>query len=396
MYEEFNNKSETNINNEMPAGGMNMPGQSGMNMHGQSGVNMPGQSGGYFAQPARAPQMMSDFTDVRKSYNNFGFGLFFWTLASYGLVISIQLLGLKFFPELAKSLLFELVSGTIPMYVAVIVLYLIIKGRPDNIKPVGGIDNGWFICLIIMCITVMMGGNIISNILASIIKAITGYETTNSTIELVSRMNPFWILVIVVIIGPFFEELVFRKMLLDKLSGYNERIAILASGILFGLFHTNFYQFFYATGIGLIFAYVYTRTGKIWRTWVMHMIVNTFGGLIPVLLLKHVDMNKLLEMADGLTAAGSEAEQMSIMQDFFSNPWVIVYYGFVMIELALAVTGLILFIINVKKFFVPLSEPVMPKGTGFKNTFLTLGMILYIVGIIILTVFLTIKTATPA
>ena len=66
------------------------------------------------------------------------------------------------------------------------------------------------------------------------------------------------------------EEFIFRKMVIDRIWQYGEKIAVVTSALIFALFHINLFQFFYALGIGLIFAYVYLRTGKLRYTIIMH------------------------------------------------------------------------------------------------------------------------------
>ena len=54
-------------------------------------------------------------------------------------------------------------------------------------------------------------------------------------------------------------------------------MAIFGSAFLFGLFHGNFGQFFYAFAVGAVFAYVALRTGGIRYTVALHFLVNLLG-----------------------------------------------------------------------------------------------------------------------
>ena len=63
--------------------------------------------------------------------------------------------------------------------------------------------------------------------------------------------------------APIVEELTFRKALLDGLHGTHEGYAAVISGLLFGLMHGNHMQFFLAFFLGMLFAMVYQRTGRI-------------------------------------------------------------------------------------------------------------------------------------
>lgn len=55
---------------------------------------------------------------------------------------------------------------------------------------------------------------------------------------------------------------------------------------MFGMAHGNFSQFFYAFGIGILWAYVYAKTGKVRYTIGFHMLFNLLGGVITVELSK--------------------------------------------------------------------------------------------------------------
>ena len=86
-----------------------------------------------------------------------------------------------------------------------------------------------------------------------------------------------------VVLAPVFEELVFRKVLVDHVLPFGEWPAILFSGIAFGLFHGNLTQFFYAALLGMVLAYVYIRTGNILYTIGIHACINFLGGVLPIL-----------------------------------------------------------------------------------------------------------------
>ena len=86
------------------------------------------------------------------------------------------------------------------------------------------------------------------------------------------------------VIAPVAEELVFRKLLLDRLRPYGDKFAICASALCFGLFHGNLNQLLYAFVIGLVFGYVALRTGRIWQTILLHAMVNFIStGLLPLM-----------------------------------------------------------------------------------------------------------------
>ena len=94
---------------------------------------------------------------------------------------------------------------------------------------------------------------------------------------------PTWLLAIVV--APIFEELIFRKLVLDRVGRFGELPAVLCSALIFGLAHQNAGQFFLAFLLGLLFARIYLRTGKIVYTMLLHFMINLTATLEEVGLL---------------------------------------------------------------------------------------------------------------
>ena len=70
------------------------------------------------------------------------------------------------------------------------------------------------------------------------------------------------------------------KLLIDRTRRYGDWTAILLSGLLFGLFHGNLFQFFYAALVGMILAYIYTRSGSYLRCVAMHAAINFMGSIV--------------------------------------------------------------------------------------------------------------------
>lgn len=86
------------------------------------------------------------------------------------------------------------------------------------------------------------------------------------------------------VIAPVCEEYLFRGLLLNRLRPYGERFAVWASALCFGLFHGNFSQVFYACAIGVLFAGVVLKTGRLRQAMLLHALINFVGtGLIPLL-----------------------------------------------------------------------------------------------------------------
>lgn len=77
-----------------------------------------------------------------------------------------------------------------------------------------------------------------------------------------------------VLVPAFFEELFFRGLILTNLLPLGRSFAIIASGVIFGLVHGNHDQIFFASISGIIFGWLYVKTGSLWCGIIVHMFNN--------------------------------------------------------------------------------------------------------------------------
>ncbi len=117
-----------------------------------------------------------------------------------------------------------------------------------------------------------------------------------SILALFSQIGPWQYLLCVGILAPIIEELFFRKLLIDRLYRYGELGAILFSSVCFALFHQNVPQYFYTLLGGLLFGYLYCKTGSTLLVILLHMVFNIFSGVIPTVI-SYVLTNILSVMA---------------------------------------------------------------------------------------------------
>lgn len=157
-------------------------------------------------------------------------------------------------------------------------------------------------------------------------------------------------ILIICIAAPVFEEIAFRKILLDPLRPFGDTVAILYSGIAFGLMHRNIQQILYAAALGLILGYIMVRTNNIFYCMLLHFLMNASSAVI----LPFVD--KMMGSIQVLIAVG-------------------LYAGLLIV---ISIVGLILFFVHLKKIrlYPPYYRFSIPIRSG---TVLSLGAILYIV-----------------
>ncbi len=85
---------------------------------------------------------------------------------------------------------------------------------------------------------------------------------------------------VVCLIGPVFEEMLYRGLIYRNLSRFNQGFAIVFSALLFGLAHGNLGQAVPTFGVGLVLAYVYAKSNSIWVPIILHILNNTCLMLI--------------------------------------------------------------------------------------------------------------------
>jgi len=187
------------------------------------------------------------------------------------------------------------------------------------------------------------------------------------------------------ILAPIFEELIFRKILIDRLSYYSKYMAVLVSGVAFGLFHGNFQQCFFAMGLGWFFGYIYTKTGNIKYTIAHHMIVNMTTSIITMYFGgRYVDALQKVDMA-ALQMGQIKPEDMQNLMP------ILTYVGYLMILFIIGVIGIILLLVNKKKMTLQPVENELPKQEAKKAAFSSRGLWL-IYGVCI---FMFLRTYVP-
>lgn len=178
---------------------------------------------------------------------------------------------------------FTLAVSSLPMYLIAmplsVLLFRLIPAETALEKKKIGAPA--FMGLLVICFALTYLGNFLGIFLNYLIGVFTGTPPTNHLQE-ITVSTPLWAnFLLVGILAPVFEELFYRKLILDRWRCFGDLPAILLSGILFGLVHGNFYQFFYAAVIGILFGYIYLHTGRLSYTVALHILLNLIGGVFP-------------------------------------------------------------------------------------------------------------------
>ena len=190
-------------------------------------------------------------------------------------------------------------------------------------------------------------------------------DESSNLIDILLGSSMFLRVLAVGILAPIIEELIFRKLLIDRLIKYGEFLAIFLSGLLFGLFHGNFQQFFYATFLGWLFAFVYIRTGNIRNTILLHMTINLGTVVVSMSLLGKVLESGVASISD------LDALEEALMADPTTFAYAALLSLWVIFILLAALIGLIIFIVRVakKKFALRRLEDEPSKGQILAQVF---------------------------
>lgn len=148
------------------------------------------------------------------------------------------------------------------------------------------------------------------------------------------------------ILPAVFEELLFRKFLIDRTIRHGEFISCAMSGIMFGLWHGNFQQFFFAFFVGVLFAFVYIRTGNIIYTMILHASMNLVTSLVTVELLSEFLKRSGFDIGAGAVNEITDYNELisSVLPVFLLILlWLLILIGF-------QIAGFVLLIVKRKNF----------------------------------------------
>ena len=306
---------------------------------------------------------------AKKDFSRFGLGLFLIgivSLVAQGILVALWNLTLSNTP-LGSSEILLWILAVLPMYlIAIPIGMVLIRKIPAEAPSKQKLNFGRFLTLMLICMPVMLAGNYIGTYLSALL---SGGTARNAVADFVMG-NPLYSFIFTVLLAPAVEEYLFRKQIIDRLGKYGELTAILFSAVTFGLFHMNLFQFFYAFGLGLIFAYVYTRTGKLRYPIIMHMIINFLGGVVAPMLVSGLDLDLTEKASQGLATT----EELLRMTGSLLG-----YMAYLVVYLGCVIAGLVLLIVRWKQRILLLKEGELLPGTVANTVYRNMGMTLFLI-----------------
>ncbi len=226
----------------------------------------------------------------KKFFSKIGFNYLIFGVASLIIqIIVINLIGFTNYNILNNFNTLTIITAICNYILPFPVLFYLMRKIEKQEMEKESLTIKKFLFYLSITFTLMWIGNMAGLAITSAIGSLFHMEITNPVQTLIDSSDIWLNLILVSVLGPIFEEIFFRKFLIDRTIKYGARVSIIISAVIFGFFHGNLSQFFYAFLLGGFFAYVYIRTGKIIYTITLHIIVNLMGSVISLFVVQSVN-----------------------------------------------------------------------------------------------------------
>ena len=309
-----------------------------------------------------------DLKKAKKHFSKLGIGTF--AILGIGTVTQLLLIYVvnHVYPQVMEHSWGMWLLTFAPLYlIAVPIGLLLLRKVPAKPLEKHDLKPSRYIVTAIICIFMMYAGNILGTIITALLQLLPGVSTGNPILGYATDNALLPKVLFMAILAPVIEEYIFRKQLIDRMHIYGEKLAVVTSALMFGLFHGNLSQFFYAFALGLVFGYVYLKTGKLRYSIGLHMLINSLGSVVGPFFLEKVAVVDTMENMD-----------LAALEPVM--PWLIAFGAYVLVLIGLAIAGLVLLCLNKRKVSFAPAEMELPKGTRIKTAYVNAGMILLTMG----------------
>lgn len=227
---------------------------------------------------------MEQVREIRRCYNRLGLGMLAYMLISQLLAIPLLLIA-KELNLLQTEWVSLLIQDGVQYLVALPVTTCIVRSIHNPQRPMVSkmLSVRKFIHYAALSIGLMYLFNIVGNLLNLLLAAIKGAPVANLVEESVSTYSLWRGILLLVVLAPLAEEFLFRKVVYEAVGIYGEKAYLFTSACMFMLMHGNVVQYPYAFVLGLLFAWIYLRTGNIWNTILLHAAANFVGGVLSMI-----------------------------------------------------------------------------------------------------------------
>lgn len=235
-------------------------------------------------------------SELRKDANRTGVLLLIYCVVSFivsfvtVLVPTIcNLLGTTYMqPDFLEDTTFlMLVSGLaslITFFLVTIIYSIIVKADFSKIFPLEkvGAKTMYLVCTFGLAVGII--ANYASNLLMTLFDALGGIDASiDMEYKCDTILDVVMLYAAVAIVPALVEEFAFRGIILGSLRKYSDSLAVLVSGVIFGLMHGNFAQIPFAIVVGLVLGYVAVKTNSLLPGIIIHFLNNALSVTLSLL-----------------------------------------------------------------------------------------------------------------
>ena len=268
----------------------------------------------YYTDKKKAPfhSELAEESKIKKYFSRIGLGFALFSVITFAVSMIIAASVSYVSPEFYNSTLFLNMLTPLALYIfALPALLIVLSGCDAKTPQKRRMGFGEWLLFLIASFGFMYIGSMIGNAVMTFLSELVGYDYGNALESIIDDDNLLVTAVFTVIVAPIGEEIVFRKLIIDRTQKYGPLVSIGLSGLMFGLMHGNFYQFFYCFALGIILGYMYYTTGKLYLTIAIHAVVNFFGSVVTSL---------LTPISDALMELDTE-DPAAILEIVTEQPW---------------------------------------------------------------------------
>ena len=197
--------------------------------------------------------------------------LLIWLFASFfvGILIGISYLIIPSHIEI--DAIMTLGFSSILAIIALVPYYIYYKKKYNIVD--GKIDKK----VLYYLIPISFGACLSMNVLLNMFEFVQNDKLALEVSEAIKNANPIVAIIVVSVIAPFIEELIYRGFIYKSLEkSFGFVVGMIFSSLMFGIVHFNITQGLYAFVIGLLLAYIYYKYNSIIYTYFMHLLMNFF------------------------------------------------------------------------------------------------------------------------
>ena len=223
--------------------------------------------------------------EIRRHFSKIGFAYLAGSIVIYAIQFLAAMVGKKFVPGVMADANSSFIVLMLTMYgISMPFMGWLVSRIPAQKIEERKMTAGQWIIAFLMCYGLMYAGNLIGTALTFGIGMVKGTGVDNPLVSTVMQLNPWVTFIIAVLIAPTAEELLFRKLLTERIVKYGELTAVLASGLFFWTVPWKFESVFLCVPARSVFGIYLCKNRK---TAIYHR--TPYGGQFYRLFPRHMD-----------------------------------------------------------------------------------------------------------